>query len=83
MSKNSLDHMKMMTLGKQLKSFMKRFDTVLKRNAQLETLGKEVKLGLAEAGIIRNTRDMDDHLWAILILYPSSACDQPSAVSRD
>jgi hypothetical protein len=44
---------------------MKRLDSVLKRNAQLEALGKEVKLGLAEAGIIRNTRDMGDHLWAI------------------
>jgi hypothetical protein len=44
---------------------MQRLDTVLKRNAQLEALGKEVKLGLAEAGIIRNTRDMDDHLWVI------------------
>jgi hypothetical protein len=39
---------------------MKRLDTVLKRNAQLEALGKEVKLGLAEARLIRNTRDMDD-----------------------
>jgi hypothetical protein len=44
--------MKMIKSDRQLKSCMKKLDTVLKRSDELLDLGEEVEVSLADAGMV-------------------------------